>query len=182
MLSDLLNIVESDRTAAEFYLLSDTESLYRWIAGIPAVSVLESLMAADLVNAELVATRSLELFQAPVTPGYRSEFEPSICCYSYVLSRSLNENARWVLSQLDTQCGPEHGWLRRLLNRCLQNESTSESLEETYMPTRPGSVSLVTTTLSTTVQPALTATNDTSFDFLMEFWSSDDYVDLKAAA
>jgi hypothetical protein len=181
MAPELFKLIESDQLAAEFYLISDTGSLVRWITRLPAVAALEDLASSDSASAELLESRTMELFRAPVVSGYRTEFESAICCYAYVLSRLARESARRILNVLDANASPTYGWLRRLLDRCLENSSTTESLTEVYLPPSSRVVSIGATTPITVVQTELSAINDTSFDSLMEFWSSEDYRDLKAA-
>jgi hypothetical protein len=133
MAHDLFKVIESDQVAAEFYLASDTDWLCRWIERLPAVAELEDLVASDPLSADLLASHTLELFRAPVAPGCRSEHEPALCCYAFVLSHTDGSRARDVLNELNAKAGPSHGWLRRLLDRCQQDASAADRLVETHV-------------------------------------------------
>lgn len=134
MLGDLFKDIESDQVAAEFYLAGDTESLYRWIGRLPAVVAVKDLVKSDRQSAELLASRALELFHVPVTPGFRSEHEAALCCYACILCQTANERAREALRELYEGATPAYGWLRRLLDYCLSNVPETTQLAVAYAP------------------------------------------------
>jgi hypothetical protein len=120
MVLELLQKIESDEFAAEFYLASDIDWLCRWLGRNPEVVALEELVTLDPSRAELLASRTRELLSAPVPSGFRSEYEPALCCYAFVLSHSASDRTREILNELDAAADPSYGWLRRLLDRCLR--------------------------------------------------------------
>ena len=126
MLADLFKAIESDRVAGEFYLASDTDWLCRWMGRLPAVAKLEELTASNPLDAERLAARTLKVFHMPVAPGYRTEHEPALCCYAFVLSRIASKRGWEVLKELYTNAGPSHGWLRRVLDRCLRDDPAAD--------------------------------------------------------
>jgi hypothetical protein len=180
--SDLFALIESPQTASEFYLASDTNWLYRWIQRNPAVQALTELVFTTPGCAERLASRALALFRAPVKPGFRTEHEPALCCYAFILAQINHEHTRPALMVLDAGAGPAYGWLRRLLDECLRKTSTTSSVSEGYAPLEMRNVRLGTTTPTTVAKTALVTSSESSFDTTAESWSSEDYLLLQKAA
>jgi hypothetical protein len=115
MLAELLAEIEDDRLTSAFYLASTTGWLYRQIAELPAVTALRDLAMNDPAARTALASRAIELFDAPSEPGYRSDHETPICCYAYVLAQLHDDKARETLAYLATNVGAAHGWLLLLM-------------------------------------------------------------------
>ena len=124
MTAQLIEAIESPRTAAEFYLASSIDWLYAWISRQPAVQALEAVAAEDANGAELIADRSLCLLDAPIKAGYRSGHEPALCCYAFVLALSQRTVARIAVERLEASAAPEYGWLGPVLQVALGRTTT----------------------------------------------------------
>lgn len=107
--------IEGPEVRLPFYLASMPGWLHLRISELEPVRDLLRLAQHGDTVAPIVAERAVELFERPVEPGHRSEYEAPICCYAYVLSQFDHPAARAALALLDARVGAEYGWLDRLL-------------------------------------------------------------------
>jgi hypothetical protein len=181
MISELFTEIESGGFTTAFHLASDVDWLYRRLVELPAVKVLRDAVMDDPKALAALVRRTLELFEAPTVSGCLSEYEAAICCYAYVLSQMQHEGARVALDHLDSNGGPEYGWLDLLMSRFLQAASTT-TWQDT-LPSRgtPPTIRLDANTRFTASGPWLGPVNATSFDTASEGWSGETLRDLEHA-
>jgi len=132
MIERLFEAIESDDIATKVYLANTTEWLYRWIGRIPEVVELEKFARNDPHATSRLVSRTLALFDAPIKHGYRSEHEPALCCYAYVLYQLDSVEANRALTVLDQTANYAYGWLRQILDRSLRNASTVDRVNESF--------------------------------------------------
>jgi hypothetical protein len=179
MIENLFETLEADDIAVEVYLASTTEWLYRWIGRIPEVVELEKLARNNQRNTRKLVKRTFELFDSPIEPGYRSEHEPALCCYAYVLYQLDNEEAQRAMNVLDRDTTYSYGWLRQILDRSLKNASTVDWSGGNRPFTIPRIFSFGSTVPITAKSEYDIEIDSVGFDDLSEAWSlENDYVEV----
>jgi hypothetical protein len=170
-LEELMAVIESDEFAGKFLLAANTTDwLCHWLSIHPAVQATEEIFWEQPELSSIMVTRAKEMFKAPAEPNYRTEHEPALCSYAFILAGLPNAEARKAVIEMEREATPAHGWLRRLLRSLLSYVSISQRVSENYLPPKWNQVLASTKTDFMSLR-GQEVQNLTPFDTLTEYWT-----------
>ena len=185
----LCSVIESDDFAGHFYIAANTTSwLYQWMSNSPEIQAITEKASNNEELSAFIADRVWQLFceSSDTKLKVRSENEAALCVYSFILCSIIKSFHNYkhgeigrlmivrinnIVRDIQAQADKRHGWLKRILNRSLRDQTTNKRILERHLPFRNRLTSIQSQTVDKQASGVLRVVSSCGVEFVSEQWT-----------